>query len=109
MILKNSPNCQVRDLANISHYTIYLVIMFVGLKFWKVGSRKLYAVKESDLKDKKRMSSVINISSSSSDEELITPFAKRKRTTEYVKLSNLSSELRELKIALTKSLRSLTI
>ena len=82
--------------------------MFVGLKFWKVGSRKLYAVKESDLKDKKRMSSVINISSSS-DEELITPFAKRKRTTEYVKLSNLSSELRELKIALTKSLRSLTI
>ena len=78
------------------------IIMFIGLKFWKVGSRKLFAVKDSDLKEKKRTLSVINISSSSSDEELITPFAKRKRTAEYVKLSNISSVLREVKDSLDK-------
>ena len=76
--------------------------MFIGLKFWKVGSRKLYAVKDSDLKERKRTSNVINISSSSSDEELITPFAKRKRTAEFVKLSNISSELREVKDGIDK-------
>ena len=74
--------------------------VFIGLKFWKIGSRKLYAVKESDLRDKKR-SSVINISSSS-DEELVPPLVKRRRTAEYVKLSNVSSELREVKDTLEK-------
>ena len=68
-----------------------------------MGSRKLYAVKDSDLKDRKRMSSsVINVSSSSSDEELITPFVKRKRTAEIVKLSNISSEIKEVKDSLNK-------
>ena len=79
-----------------------LHICIVGLKFWKVGSRKLYAVKESDLKDKKRMSSVINISSSSSDEDMITPLVKRKHTAEIVKLSNISSDLRRVQNSVDK-------
>ena len=54
------------------------------------------------MRDKKR-SSVINISSSS-DEELVTSLVKRRRTAEYVKLSNISSELREVKDTLEKIL-----
>lgn len=78
------------------------LLHFIGLKFWKVGSRKLYAVRNSDLKEKKRVASVINLSSSSSDEEMFAPLAKRKSTAEYVKLSILSTDVREVKSSLAK-------
>ena len=52
------------------------------------------------MKEKKRTSSAINISSSISDEEIIAPLIKRKRTAEYVKLTNISSELKEVKDSL---------
>ena len=58
-------------------------------------------MKESELREKKRVSAVANDSSSSSDEGLITPFAKRKRTAEFVKL-NISCELKEVKDGLEK-------
>lgn len=67
-----------------------------------MGSRKLYAVKDSNVKGKKRMSNAINISSSSSDEEFVAPSVKIRRTAEYVKLSNISSELREVKDSIDK-------
>ena len=55
------------------------VMLFINrTEIWKVGSRKLYAVKNSELKDKKRSAGVINISSSS-DEELLSPLFKRRR------------------------------
>ena len=56
----------------------------------------------SELREKKRASSAANESSSSSDESLITPFVKRKRTAEYVKLTNISCELKEVKDGLEK-------
>ena len=59
-------------------------------------------MKESELREKKRVSVAANESSSSSDESLITPFVKRKRTAEYVKLNNISSELKEVKDGLEK-------
>ena len=78
------------------------ILIFIGLRFWKVGSRKLYAVKESELREKKRVSAAANESSSSSDESLITPLVKRKRTAEFVKLTNISCELKEVKDGLEK-------
>lgn len=53
-------------------------------------------MKESELREKKRVSAAANDSSSSSDEGLITPFAKHKRMAEFVKL-NISCELIEVK------------
>ena len=70
--------------------------------FWKVGSRKLYAVKEADLRGRKRMSTAANESTSSSDEGTILPFTKYKRTAEYVKITHISSELREVRSGLDK-------
>ena len=49
-----------------------------------------------------RIQYAVNEPSSSSDESLITPFVKRKRTAEYVKLTNISSELKEVKDSLEK-------
>ena len=59
-------------------------------------------MKESELREKKRMYAAVNEPSSSSDESLITPFVKRKCTAEYVKLTNISSELKEVKDSLEK-------
>ena len=58
-------------------------------------------MKESELREKKRVSAAANDSSSSSDECLIAPFVKRKRTAEFVKL-NISCELKEVKDGLEK-------
>lgn len=50
----------------------------------------------------KKVSAAANESSSSSDESLVTPFVKCKRTAEYVKLINFSCELKEVKDGLEK-------
>ena len=57
---------------------------------------------DTDSKDKKRTSSVVNIPSSSSDDEFIAPFVKRRRTAEFVKLTNISSVLKQVKDSLDK-------
>lgn len=86
----------------LSKFQSKYFFVFIGLKFWKVCSRKLYAVKESELREKKRVSAAANESSSSSDESLITPLVKRKCTAEFVKLTNISCELKEVKDGLEK-------
>ena len=75
---------------------------YIGLKFWKVGSRKLYAVKEADLRGRKRVSTAANESTLSSDEGPILPFTKCRRTAEYVKLAHILSELKEVRSGLDK-------
>ena len=79
----------------------------LGLKFWKVGSWKLYAVEESDLKEsRKRLSAnVISIPSSDSEEELPTPITRRKCTAEAAKLSIISDDTREMKDTMSKVFR----
>ena len=79
----------------------------LGLKFWKVGSRKLYAVKESDLKEsRKRLSAnVISIPSSDLEEELLTLLNRRKRMAEAAKLSIMSDDIREMKNTMSKVFR----
>ena len=52
------------------------MIHILGLKFWKCGSRRIYAVREGDTKK------VITVSSdSSSDESDFVPLTKRRRET----------------------------
>ena len=85
---------------------IIVIFIHVGLKFWKVGSRKLYAVKESELKETKKRSStssgIINISSSDSDSEII-PLVKRKRVSmDSIKLQRIQDDIREVKEELSK-------
>lgn len=88
-------------------YVLKCCYYCLGLKFWKVGSRKLYAVKESDLKEsRKRLSAnVISIPSSDSEEELPTPITRRKRTAEAAKLSIMSDDIREMKDTMSKVFR----
>lgn len=51
---------------------------------------------------KKRAAGVISISSASSDDELPTPLIKRKRSAESVKLSHITSELKEVKDSIAR-------
>ena len=67
-----------------------------------MGSQKLYAVKEADLRGRKRVTTTANESTLSSDEGTILPFTKCKRTAEYVKLAHISSELKEVRSGLDK-------
>ena len=85
----------------------YYCYFCLGLKFCRVGSRKLYAVKESDLKEsRKRLSAnVISILSSDSEEELLTLLTRHKRTAEAAKLSIMSDDIREMKNTISKVFR----
>ena len=49
------------DLSVEMHWNYVKFSIYKGLKFRKVGSRKLYAVRESDMKDSKRRSTVKNM------------------------------------------------
>ena len=79
--------------------------MYVGLKFWKVGSRKLYAVKESKIKETKKRSSTtntINISSSDSESDIV-PLVKRKRISlDSIKLQTIQDDIKEIREELSK-------
>lgn len=66
----------------------YCLLLFLGLKFWKVGSRKIYAVKERSLKLAKRKCPAD--SSSESDCSIKLPKAKNPRY-------DLEKDIREIK------------
>ena len=56
-------------------------------------------MKESDTKDSKRHSAanIINISSSDSDDELVTPLIRRKCSAEAAKLAVISNDVKQVK------------
>ncbi len=72
-------------MIHVSHQVVYHYVPFSGLKFWKVGSRKIFAVRESELKENLKKSSstgnrtIINLYSSSSDDDSTGPQVKRRR------------------------------
>ena len=69
-----------------------------------MGSRKLYAVRESDMKDSKKRSTanVINISLSDSEDDLLTPLIRRKHTAEAAKLTIMSNDIKQVKESVSK-------
>ena len=71
-----------------------------GLHFWKVGSHKIYAVRDPSLNFSRRLKS--GVSSNSSDEDLIPTFKKRRLTKQRNELGQLSSDVRELRKDITK-------
>ena len=87
------------------------MLLFRAQVLEKVGSQKLYAVKESNLKEsRKRLSAnVTSIPSSDSKEELPTPLARRKRTAEATKLSIMSDDIREMKDTLFQLTSSMSV
>ena len=64
-----------------------------------MGSRKLFAVKQSDMKYSKRRSAanIINISSSDSDDELVIPLVRHQRSAEAAKLAVISNDVKQMK------------
>ena len=68
----------------------------IGLKFWKIGSRKLYAVKEVDLRESRKAPNNTNIYSSSSDDDFVSPRLKRRRA------ESVSSDLKQIKEGVDK-------
>ena len=71
-------------------------VLYKTLKIWKVGSRKLYAVRESEMKDSKRRSTakdVIHVSSDS-DDDLVKPLIRRKHTAEAAKLAVMLNDIK---------------
>ena len=65
-----------------------------------MGSRKLYAVRGSDMKESKWRSTaknLVTISSSDSNGDVLTPLIRRKRTAEAAKLVILSNDIKQVK------------
>ena len=59
---------------------VVIITLFLGLKFWKVPSRKIYAVQQSELLSKgksRRRRSAINVSSEDSDSDFVNEKKKR--------------------------------
>ena len=67
-----------------------------------------YAVRELEMKDSKRRSTakdVIHVSSSDSDDDLVKPLIRRKRTAEAAKLAVMSTDIKEMKESVSKIFR----
>ena len=82
-------------------------VLYKGLKFWKVGSRKLYAERHLEMKDSKRRSTaqdVIHVSSSDSDDELVKPLIRCKHTAEAAKLAVMSNNIKQMKESVSNSM-----
>ena len=74
------------------YYYITLCMYILGLKFWRVPSRKVYAVKEKNLRSVMKGKFPADTSTSSSDSDCAIPKAKRK--------TDISRDIRSIKSSL---------
>ena len=67
----------------------------IGIQFWKVGSRKIFAVRESDLRPNRPRKNTISLDSDSSD-DMFLPLSKRGKCVSGKQLSESDQLLTEM-------------
>ena len=72
--------------------------IFYRVKFWKIGSRKIYAISEGDLRPKRAQKQII-ISESESDDDFQQPVCKRRASSpsEGTTSSKILSEVQHIR------------